>query len=305
VKIKDIELKEENPAKELVRCFASTGFQASSLADAVELIAEMKRAKATIFFSFTANMVASGLRGVFAELCRKKFVDAVVTTAGSIDHDVIKSFLPYEVGAFDVDDVALHRKGINRIGNIFVPTAHFEFFEEKMRKWLKELYGKEKMVSPMELCDFIGSKLNEKNSFLYWCHKNKIPVFCPGIVDGAIGLQAHFFKQDHPNFGIDVTKDMRNIATLVLGAKKTAAIILGGGISKHYTIGSNLLRGGLDYAIYVSTAAEWDGSLSGARTREAKSWGKIKEKAREVNVFGDATILFPLIVAALKEEKVV
>ena len=59
------------------------------------------------------------------------------------------------------------------------------------------------------------------------------------------------------------------------------------------------MRGGLDYAVYVTTASEYDGSLSGARPREAKSWGKITEKGDTVVVHGDATLILPLIKAAL------
>ena len=130
-----------------------------------------------------------------------------------------------------------------------------------------------------------------------------IPVFCPGITDGAIGLQMFFFKQNHPDFCVDVTGDMKELANLVLNAEKTAGIILGGGISKHHVIGANIVREGLDYAVYVSTASEYDGSLSGAQTKEAKSWGKIQEKGRTANVVGDATILFPIMIAALKEKE--
>jgi deoxyhypusine synthase len=75
-------------------------------------------------------------------------------------------------------------------------------------------------------------------------------------------------------------------------------VILGGGIAKHHAIGANILRGGLDYAAYFTTASPFDGSLSGAQTQEAKSWGKLKEKGSAVTVVGDATINFPLAVAA-------
>ncbi len=122
-----------------------------------------------------------------------------------------------------------------------------------------------------------------------------IPVFSPGITDSAIGLQTYFYKQKRPDFGIDVTKDMNRLAGLALNAEKAGGIILGGGISKHHAIGVNLLRGGLDYAVYVTTSSPWDGSLSGARTNEAISWGKIAEQARHVTVDCDATIAFPLI----------
>jgi deoxyhypusine synthase len=301
--IKDIKLNDKTTASELINAFANTGFQATNIAQAVTVIEKMKKEKCTVFFAFTANLAASGLRGIIKELCEKKFVDAIITTAGSIDHDIIKNFDPYYQGSFFEDDIGLHKKGINRLGNIQVPTKRYVLLEKKLRPWLEELYKKQKCVSPSEFNEFVGSKLDE-NSFLHWCTKNKIPVYCPGITDGAIGLQFYFFKQNKKDFCIDVTADMQRAASLVLNAEKTGAIVLGGGISKHHTIGVNILRDGLDFAVYVSTAAEFDGSLSGAQTHEAKSWGKTSEQGKTANVNCDATIAFPIIIAALKEKKI-
>jgi deoxyhypusine synthase len=90
---------------------------------------------------------------------------------------------------------------------------------------------------------------------------------------------------------------MNELAGLSLNADKTGGIILGGGISKHHAIGVNLLRGGFDYAVYVTTSSPWDGSLSGARTNEGISWGKIKEKANHVTIDCDATIALPLLIS--------
>ncbi|MFH1588908.1 MAG: deoxyhypusine synthase [Candidatus Diapherotrites archaeon] len=304
MKVKDIDLKKINSFNELIQAFSGTGFQAGELSKAVELIEKMKKEKSEIILSFTANMVASGLRGIIKELCEKKFVSAIVTTAGSIDHDIIKSLTDYESGEFFCDDIELNKKGINRIGNILIHNKGFEELEKKIIPIYEKIYSGKKIVSPRELIKEIGMHLKE-DSFLYWCSKNNIPVFCPGITDGAIGLQMYFFKQDHTDFGIDVTADMKELGNLVLNADKCSAIILGGGISKHHVIGANLLRNGLDYAVYVSTASEFDGSLSGARTHEAKSWGKIKGKASTVNVYGEATIVFPLIAKALQEKKLI
>jgi len=50
--------------------------------------------------------------------------------------------------------------------------------------------------------------------------------------------------------------------------------VIGGGISKHHVILGPVQRS-LDYAVYLTTAQEYDGSLSGARTREAISWGRL------------------------------
>ena len=283
--------------------YETFGFQATNIGRAIELIEKMRKEKATVFFSFTANMAATGLRGIFAEMCKRKLIDVIITTGGSLDHDLIRTEKDYLLGDFFMDDASLHEEGTNRLGNVLIKNECYEFLEQKIHPIFETLYKKEKSTSPSEIAKAIGdsimdgkgSEKEKEGSFLYWCSKNNIPVFSPGITDSAIGLQTYFFKQKHPDFGIDVTKDMKQLADLVLNADKTGGIVLGGGISKHHTIGVNLLRGGLDYAIYVTTSSPWDGSLSGARTNEAVSWGKITEQAKHVTVDCDATIAFPLI----------
>lgn len=275
---------------------ASCGFQATNVAKAVSIIERMKKDKATIFLTFTSNMIASGLRGIITEMCKRKFVDAIITAGGSLDHDLIKSAKPYQLGDFMMDDATLHKKGVNRIGNILVPNDRYEYLEGFMMESFEDLYKKDKTVSPSQIARKIGEKTGE-DSFLHWCTENKIPVFCPGITDSAIGLQTYFFKQKRKDFAIDVTKDMNELAQLALNADRTGGLILGGGISKHHAIGVNLLRGGFDYAVYVTTSSPWDGSLSGARTNEGISWGKIKESATHVTVDSDATIALPIIMA--------
>ncbi|MEM4707113.1 MAG: deoxyhypusine synthase [Candidatus Anstonellales archaeon] len=280
---------------------STAGFQATNLGIGIEIIKRMKEEKAKIFFGFTANLVASGIRGLIADWVRKKFVDVIVTTGGSLDHDLIKAHKPYLLGSFYENDAELHKKGINRIGNILVPGDRYELLEKKIQPIFEKCYEKYgRIASPSEIAYEIGLTIQDDSSFLKWASKNNIPVFCPGITDSAIGLQTYFFKHKKKDFGIDVTKDMKRLADIVLNAEKTGAVVLGGGISKHHIIGVNLLRGGLDYAVYVTTAQPWDGSLSGARTDEGISWGKIKEKARHVTIDGDATIVFPLLHGGVK-----
>lgn len=297
--IKDFEVG--NGFEKLIEQYSSMGFQASHLGEAASLIEKMKAEKTTIFFGFTANLVASGMRGIIRDLCKARFVDVIVTTAGAIEHDIMKNHKDYLLGSFSADDVELHKKGINRIGNIFVPTERYIYLEKFMQKIFAEMNAGKKIVTVREMTRLIGEKLGE-DSFLYWCAKNNIPIFCPGITDGAIGLNLYFYKQEHKDFCIDITGDMKELADITLNADKTSAIILGGGITKHHIIGVNILREGLDYAAYFTTAQEYDGSLSGAQTREAKSWGKISEKGKSVTVYGDATTTFPLIAGYLMEK---
>jgi len=80
-------------------------------------------------------------------------------------------------------------------------------------------------------------------------------------------------------------------------AHKTGMIILGGGVVKHHICNANLMRNGADFAVFINTGQEFDGSDSGARPDEAVSWGKIKGDATPVKIYCDATLVFPLLVA--------
>ena len=73
---------------------------------------------------------------------------------------------------------------------------------------------------------------------------------------------------------IDVLADEQICSDMSWTASKSNGLMVGGGISKHHVIWWNQYRGGLDSAVGISTAPEYDGSLSGARLREAISWGR-------------------------------
>lgn len=301
--IKGLDISRDITIAEFLKKIKHTGFQATNLGIAVQIIEKMKRDNATIFLAFTSNMASSGLREIFTYLAKNKLVDVIITSVGSIEEDLIKSQMPFLLGDFELDDIELHKKGVNRIGNILVPNNRYEHLEKLLQPFFKKIHDNQKktgkMISPSELIAELGS-LAKEDSFIYWASKNKIPIFCPAITDGAFGLQTFFYKQDHKDFGIDVTADMQRLAEIVLQSKRTGAIILGGGVAKHHTIGVNILRDGLDYAVYVTTAGEGDGSVAGARPKEAKSWSKLKEDANSVCIEGDATIIFSLLAFAMR-----
>jgi deoxyhypusine synthase len=285
----------------IIDSFASTGFQATHLAKAIELIKQMRKDKCTIYLGYTSNMVTSGLRDVFRYLAEHKLVDIIVTTAGGVEEDIIKCIQPFILGDFEASGAELRAKGINRTGNIFVPNSRYCRFEDWLNPLLDKMADEQRksghILAPSEFVDRLGKEINNKESIYYWCHKNNIPVFCPALTDGSIGDMIYFFKFKNPDFAIDIVQDMKKLNDLTFDAKKTGLIILGSGVVKHHILNANMMRNGCDYAVYINNAQEFDGSDSGARPDEAVSWGKILPKARSVKVFGDVTILFPLIVA--------
>ena len=300
--VKDYRISEGMSVSELVvQMEDSWGFTAGKVALGIKILEKMVKDRNCIkFLSFTANLVATGIRGVLRELVKRRLVDVIITTCGALDHDVARCWRNYYRGDFFIDDRLLHETGINRLGNVLVPNESYgQIIEEKMNFLLESLRNEGlNEFSTRELCKEIGKRICNESSILYWAWKNNIPVYVPGITDGAVGYQLWLFSQDH-KIKIDLLRDEQELNNLIFEAKKTGALIIGGGISKHHVIWWNQFKEGLDYAVYLSTAVEWDGSLSGARPREAISWGKIKGDADRVMIEGDATVILPIMVAAL------
>jgi len=300
--IKDYQFKEQMSVDELLTQMEKAwGFTAGKAAVGVHILERMIKAQnCTKFLSFTGNLVATGTRGVFKELVKRRLVDVIITTCGTLDHDLARCWRDYYRGSFIMNDAKLHEQGINRLGNILVPNDSYgTIIEQKIQTLLQELYKEGKReLSASQLTREIGLRLCNETSILYWAAKHGIPVYVPGITDGAVGYQTWLFSQDH-DFRLNLLKDSGELNETVFTAKKTGALIVGGGISKHHTIWWNQFKDGLDYVVYVSTADEWDGSLSGARPREAVSWGKISEKAKRVMVEGDASVVLPVMAGAL------
>ena len=301
--INDFRWTKDLKVSDLVSQYSNLGFQSSELGKAAEVIVKMKKNSAKIFLTFTSNMVTSGLRGFFAQLISLGMADVIVTTVGGIEEDVMKSAgEKFTLGKFNADDVELHEQGLNRVGNILVKNESYMNFEDWIAPVLAELYKKQKRWAVSELLREIGLILKDENSFLYQAAKHNVPIFCPAITDGAFGFHLYLFQQKNPDFMIDVVKDFGNILFSTSQDDKKGVIALGGSISKHHAILCTLLNGGADYAVYITTAHKTSGSMSGATTDEAKSWGKVKDDSDVATVIGDVTIIFPLVMVKALED---
>ncbi|MDP7323475.1 MAG: deoxyhypusine synthase family protein [Candidatus Woesearchaeota archaeon] len=279
--------------------FKDVGFQSIELNKALDVVLKMKREGAKIYLTFTSNMVTSGLRGLFAQLIKLGLVDIVVTTVGAIEEDIMKAHNEqFIVGKFASDDVELYEKGVNRVGNLYITNESYGKFENIMSEYLKKAYEKQKRWPVNELFTEFGEYLQDKNSILYQATKNNVPIYCPAVTDGALGFHLYMFQQKHDDFIIDVVKDFKSILLSTSQDEKKGVISLGGSVSKHHAIFACLLNGGLDYAVYLTTASPTSGSMSGATTEEAKSWGKVKDDSDVATVKGDVTITFPLLIMA-------
>ncbi|PLW13852.1 hypothetical protein PCANC_16736 [Puccinia coronata f. sp. avenae] len=309
----------------LLASYEAIGFQATSLSQSIQIINKMRSWRLSnddptvkpgsqedestrIFLGFTSNLISSGLREIITFLAKHNYVSVIVTTAGGIEEDLIKclspTFLTPDKSFGGIAGKELRSSGLNRIGNLIVPNQNYCHFEDWILPILDEMKLEQDTQaakwSPSKVVERLGHKINHPDSFLYWAAQNKIPVFCPALTDGSLGdmLCFHSIKSDPSPLVIDIVADIRRINELGRSAKKAGMVILGGGVCKHQIANAMLYRNGAEYSVYVNTGQEFDGSDSGARPDEAVSWGKIKGDSESVKVFADATLVFPLMVAA-------
>ena len=305
VQVKDFKWKSGITVKDFVTQLQQVGFQSVELKNASDVIVKMKKENAKIFLTFTSNMVTSGLRGFFAQLIKLKIPGVIVTTVGGIEEDIMKAIgETFEIGSFESDDVELHEQGVNRVGNLRVKNESYMKFEDVLLPMLDKLYEKQKRWAVSDMLRELGLMLNDENSILFQAAKNEVPIFCPAITDGSFGFHLYLYQQKHKDFIIDVVKDFGNILFASSHDEKKGVIALGGSISKHHAILSTLLNGGASHAVYMTTAHKTSGSMSGATTNEAKSWGKVQDESDVATVIGDVTIMFPLaMINALEQLK--
>ncbi|RJE27444.1 Deoxyhypusine synthase [Aspergillus sclerotialis] len=308
---------------EMVENMADMGFQGSAVSEAARELNNMRAyrhpetgEKTTIFLGYTSNLISSGLRDTIRYLVRHRHVSAIVTTAGGVEEDLIKCLAPTYLGSFTSSGAALRAKGLNRIGNLLVPNSNYCAFEDWLIPILDKMLEEQEAATkkaietgneedelhwtPSRVIERLGREINHEDSVLYWAARNNIPIFCPALTDGSLGdmLYFHTFRSSPKRLRIDIIDDVRRINTMSVRAARAGMIILGGGVVKHHIANACLMRNGAEHAVYVNTAQEFDGSDAGARPDEAVSWGKIKADAKPVKVYAEATVVFPLMVAA-------
>lgn len=255
----------------------------------------------TIFLGYTSNMASAGIRDIIRFLVEHSMVDCIVTTAGGVEEDLIKCLAPTYVGDFNLKGSTLRDLGINRIGNLLAPNDNYCLFENWvipiLNQMLEEQRTKNIVWSPSKMIERFGIEINDRRSIYYWAAHNKIPVFCPALTDGSLGDMIYFHSFRNPGLIVDIAQDIRRLNTIAVKAVRSGIVIVGGGLVKHHLCNANMMRNGADFAVYINTGAEFDGSDSGASPDEAVSWGKIRKEARPVKICAEATLVFPFLVA--------
>ena len=250
-----------------------------------------------VFMSLGGPLIPGGMRNIVTQMIENHHVDLIVSSGANITHDLVEAFGGSHYRHEGRDDEDLNEEGIGRIADINVGSDDFTIFETEITRIFEKISSQKTHISIQELLHEVGLMVDDENSFVAAAAKNNVPIFAPGLIDSMMGLQLWIFNQDH-DFVVDAVADMHYLSDIVFEAERVGAILLGGGLTKHYTLASNVIKGGLDAAIQVTMDRPEAGSLGGAPLEEAKSWAKARCGSSLASVVGDVTVIFPLIYAA-------
>jgi len=282
----------------LVSSFKKMAFQARALAEATDILEEMVRDKECVrILSLAGALVPGGLRSLIAGTIRHRIFDIVVTTGANVTHDAIESLgyrhlVPKKLPS----DAALFKSGRSRIYDVLIPRAAFMALEKQVGEVLDSL---QKTTTASMFLTSLAKRLKDRYSILAAALESDVPIFCPTLVDSALGVMLSTQEEDKT---IDSFKDRKMLIERLWESKTSGILILGGGAPKNFAFQSmEVTSKGFDYAVQVTTDRAEFGGLSGASLSEAISWGKVKKDAKTMEVFCDATIAFPLMIAALEE----
>jgi deoxyhypusine synthase len=293
--VRQMEIEAGMSVEALVDGMEHCGFGARRLAESVKIYEEMLSGEYTKFFALSGAMVPAGMRSIVSDLIKKGHINVLVTTGANLVHDIIESFGFHCLGTPESDDAALRAEGVSRIYDVFLRDEDFIQFEELMQSVLPDI---EQIISGTELMKHLGSQVSDSRSILRSAYDLGVPVFCPALSDSMIGLQAWLHSQSK-QLKVDAFADVKQIVDICYESPKSGVVIIGGGVPKNFALQSMLVTPkSFDLAIQLTTDTPENGGLSGATLSEAISWGKISAGAKYVTVYGDATITFPVMVAA-------
>ncbi|MEN6328765.1 MAG: deoxyhypusine synthase [Methanobacteriaceae archaeon] len=297
-----MKIREKMSVKELLEEMGNSGaLGAGRVHRATQLMAEVMADKDTaVFLSMAGPMVPGGLRKIIRDLVNDGYVQALITSGANITHDLLEAFGGSHYRGLEHDDEKLCDMGMGRIGDIYTSSEDFEVFEREIIPIISRISQEKNQITIQEFVKEIGLSIQDDESIIRTAALKDVPIYAPGIVDSMLGLQLWMYTQEN-SLQLDAVGDMHQLSDLVFDAPKVAAVILGGGLPKHYVLASNLIKGGVDAAVQITLDRSEAGSLGGAPLEEAKSWAKARAGSNLVTVIGDATIIFPLMVAGARE----
>jgi deoxyhypusine synthase len=284
-------------------------FQGRTLATARRIWERMLGSECTIFLGVAGALSAGGMRLIVAHLLQHRFVDCLVSTGANLYHDLHETRgRRHFIGSPHESDSALQTERIDRVYDTYASEEEFCENDEWIAAFVLTL--ERRPYTTREFCYRLGEhlwKTTGRDGILTAAYRANVPIFCPAIADSSIGMGISQARHRSADAGqIDVIGDITESANLVIRRPRTASVVLGGGTPKNFINQASVQAEFYDsrvtghrYAVQVVTDVPHFGGASGSSLEEAQSWGKLAKDAEQVTVQADATIVLPILTAAL------
>ena len=299
-----IDISPSKDIKHLVMDMEKISFGGRKFGEAYYILKEMlaQGASCKKFLGLAGAIVPGGLRKIVTEMMKKGAVDVIVSTGANITHDLMLAMngKQFRIPSSGIDDIEIREKGYFRVHDVLSPIADFEKLEEGLSRLIKPI--KDGTYASYELLAKLGENLDQE-SIVGLATKMHIPIIIPALTDSILGVQIWPFVQQH-KITIDPYRDLKYIVDMQFELKargnRSGALILGGGVPKNFIFQSaSVADKPLDYLVQIVADQPEFGGSSGATPEEAKSWGKISERANTSTVNCDFTIALPILASAL------
>ena len=297
-KMKQVDIRSNMTVRDLLLSMKNGGFTCRKVALATDLFTEMVTDDScTVFLGLAGALIPGGMRNIIRTMIEKDMVNCIVTTGANLSHDLLEtSGGSHYHGSETLDDIKLKKMEMSRIFSTLIPYESFVKFEKLIQKVLQSITI-EKM-STRQFFYEIGRFVEDPKSIVRAAFLKNIPIFSPSFADSMLGVQSWLFSQTTP-LNINVLKDHTEFSQIIYDSKRMGALILGGGVPKHFIMNGSQLHDGLSYAIQITMDRPEHGGVSGASVKEALSWGKVSPDAQWIDIMGDITLVLPLMISGV------
>ncbi|HZQ23777.1 MAG TPA: deoxyhypusine synthase family protein [Terriglobales bacterium] len=327
IPLEPLDLSKIHSVDDLVRAMAKTAFTGRQLGEAADVLEAMARDRDCFVVMTLAGAMTVAKQGlVIAELIERGIVHAIVSTGALMAHGLVEATgRAHFRHNPDLSDEELYEAGYNRVYDTLEPEQNLDDVEKVMAKVLEDWDSEEVMCS-FKLNRAIGAHLAKhakgQRGILKSAYEHDVPVFVPAFTDSELGLDVALSNRERardgrPRLRFDPFEDLEYFAATLLKQKRLGIFTIGGGVPRNWSqqfgpfIELRHRRGGEDlplkryhYGLRICPEPVYWGGLSGSPYSEAVSWGKFVppgEGGKFGEVFVDATIGLPLIVAAVLE----
>jgi deoxyhypusine synthase len=327
IPLEPLDLRRVRSIDHLVRAMSKTAFTGRQVGEAADVLEAMARDQDCFVVMTLAGAMTVAKQGlIVSELIERGIVNAIVSTGALMAHGLVEatgcSHFRYNE---EVSDEELYEQGYNRVYDTLEPEQNLDHVEEVMSQIL-EAWDPNEVMCSYKLNHAIGAHLARhskgQRGILKSAFEKGVPVFVPAFTDSELGLDVALGNRLRESSGrhkirFDPFEDLEHFAATLLRQKRLGIFTIGGGVPRnwsqqfgpfielrHRRMGENVPLKRYHYGVRICPEPVYWGGLSGSPYSEAISWGKFvppAEGGKFGEVFCDATVALPLIVAAVFE----